>query len=205
MRLRRWMVVVGLCGLTATACSNYRDDLDRAASHYNRNQYENAIALLQPLELDLDSLSDQERAQYAYYRGMSHFRLNQRREARHWLGVAAAQEKNHAGSIGQEEKQRVTEPLDDLNRAVFGLAETPADKKKPCKTDADCDPGQFCDADHCAKAPATEGEKPAASEEAPPSEAASEPEPAPSAEGACTNDADCSGTQVCKDGSCAEP
>ena len=83
-RFRHWVAIVGLCAATAAGCSNYRDDLDRAASHYNRNQYENALALLQPLELDLDSLSEQERAQYAYYRGMSHFRLNQRRDARHW-------------------------------------------------------------------------------------------------------------------------
>ncbi|MBW2526516.1 MAG: hypothetical protein JRI23_20210, partial [Deltaproteobacteria bacterium] len=181
-RLCHWIAVVGLCAATTAGCSNYRDDLDRAASHYNRNQYENAIALLQPLELDLDSLSDQERAQYAYYRGMSHFRLNQRRDARHWLGVAAAGEKATNGSLGVEENKRVADTLDELNRAVFGLAESVGPKGRPCKSDADCDQGQFCDAEHCTKTPGDEAD--AEQQEAPPPAPAgtgAPPEPPPPA------------------------
>lgn len=182
-RLRHFLVIVGLCATTAAACSNYRDDLDRAASHYNRNQYENALALLGPLELDLDSLSDQERAQYAYYRGMTHFRLGQRRDARHWLGVAAAGEKATTGSLGPEEKKRVADILDELNREVYGLAESAGPKGRSCESDADCDEGQFCDAGRCAKAPGTtdEGAAPAPepTAEEPAAEAATPSEDAP--------------------------
>jgi hypothetical protein len=200
-RFCHWIAIVGLCAATTAACSNYRDDLDRAASHYNRNQYENALALLQPLELDVDSLSDQERSQYAYYRGMSHFRLNQRRDARHWLAVAAAGEKAHNGSLGTEEQKRVTDTLDELNRAVYGLAESAGPSGRECKSDADCDQGQFCDAKRCTKTPggADEADEPAATTAAPDAPPAVEQ---PAAPGPCGSDADCPGNEVCNNGQC---
>lgn len=210
MRLRHWIALAGLCVVTAASCSNYRDDLDRAASHYNRNQYENALALLQPLELDLDSLSNEERAQYAYYRGMSHFRLNQRRDARHWLGVAAAEEKKHQGAIGVEEKKRVSDTLDELNRAVFGLADKSGPAGRDCTTDADCDQGQFCDSGRCAVAPGAPGAADAGAPPLAPPTGEAPPSPAPTdtaapAAGACSSDADCPGNQVCTNGQCAAP
>ncbi len=118
--------------------------VDAARKEYEENQYEKALALLRVLEHDIDSLSPGEQAQYAYLRGMTGYRLSQssrltssaqegssvsnpklmyRMNARHWLGVAAATEKNTPGGLTPEEKTRLAEVMDDLNKDVYGGAE----------------------------------------------------------------------------------
>lgn len=79
----------GLClALALGACQNYRDQLDRADAHYHATRYEAALANLDDLEPDLSHLDATERVRFAYIRGMSHARLNQRADARHWLAMA---------------------------------------------------------------------------------------------------------------------
>jgi hypothetical protein len=118
--------------------------VDAARKEYDENQYEKALALLRVLEHDIDSLPAGEQAQYAYLRGMTGYRLSQssrltsssqeassvsnpklmyRMNARHWLGVAAAIEKNTPGGLTPEEKTRLTEVMVDLNKDVYGGAE----------------------------------------------------------------------------------
>jgi hypothetical protein len=120
--------------------------VDAARKDYEENQYERALALLRVLEHDIDSYSAGEQAQYAYVRGMTDYRLSQssrltmqsaegssvanpklmyRMNARHWLGVAAATEKNTPGGLKPEEKQRVAEVMADLNKDVFGAEDVP--------------------------------------------------------------------------------
>ncbi|MBM4357797.1 MAG: hypothetical protein FJ096_06775 [Deltaproteobacteria bacterium] len=130
-------------------CATYRDDFDRARLHYDANEYEAALLLLEVLERDIDSLSESERAQYAYYRGMSHYRLEQKRDARHWLGNAAAREQATEGALTGEAKGRVTEILDKLNAPYHGESDAAA-KARRCKAEKDCDKGEFCDAGQCA-------------------------------------------------------
>ncbi|WP_437624334.1 hypothetical protein [Sorangium sp. So ce1151] len=123
----------------ATGCATYTQDLDRARSHYEANRFEQALALFRVLEHDTDSFSLPEQAQYAYLRGMTDYRLadlapqgtgvsdprkGYRDNARHWLGLAAAIEKQTPGGISSEQKNRLTETLADLNRDVYGGAET---------------------------------------------------------------------------------
>ncbi len=144
--MRRFALVIPLTlalGVGAVAssvsCATYRDDLQRARAHYDKNEYEKALALFRVLEPDLDSLSDAEQAQFAYSRGMTDYRLaglaepgnaakDPKREfrahARHWLGVAQAIEKLHAGSLQADEKTRLEESLADLNKDVFGGGES---------------------------------------------------------------------------------
>src|SRR5262245_42428036 len=106
------VIAVFLASSMSFGCATYRQDLERAKQHYNENQYEKALALMRVLEHDIDSLSDAEQAQYAYTRGMTDYRLaglalaaqvpggvadprkGFRDNSRHWLGVAAAIEKN---------------------------------------------------------------------------------------------------------------
>lgn len=119
--------------------------LETARKDYEENQYEKALALLRVLEHDIDSYTAGEQAQYAYIRGMTDYRLSQssrlvggtssersvvanpkqayRTNARHWLGVAAAIEKNTPGGLKTEEKQRLTDAMTDLNKDVYGGAE----------------------------------------------------------------------------------
>jgi hypothetical protein len=141
----RWMVLVASLAVgaaVATSCATYRQDLDRGRRHYDENQYEAALALFRVLELDLDSFSPAEQAQYAYLRGMTDYRLagiaqpgsamkdpkqEFRDNARHWLGVAASIEKASPGGLGEDEKKRLDDALIDLNHDVYGGADVTAD------------------------------------------------------------------------------
>jgi len=110
--------------LLATACATYREDLNRGQRLYEENQFERALAIWRVLEDDMDSLSLNDQARYAYLRGMTDYRLRFRSDARHWLGIAAAIEKEHAGGLSVEWKERLKVTLEDLNHDVYGGAET---------------------------------------------------------------------------------
>lgn len=137
-RVVPWVLVLCVSAFGAASCATYAQDLERARSHYNTNRYEQALALFRVLEDDMDSYSAAEQAQYAYLRGMTDYRLAEispkgsgltdprksfRDNARHWLGVSAAIEKETPGGITSDEKQRLEGALNDLNRDVFGGAE----------------------------------------------------------------------------------
>jgi hypothetical protein len=134
--------------VSALGCVTYTQDLDRAKAHYEQNQFEAALAIFRVLEMDTDSFSTAEQAKYAYLRGMTDFRLSTlqsagskvadpkqafRANARHWLGVAAAIEKETPGGLTEDEKKRLGETLADLNRDVYGGAESTDDKEKADK------------------------------------------------------------------------
>jgi hypothetical protein len=156
------VLLLSLGPLSSVACATYRDDLDRARTHYRLNEYDKALVLLEVLENDLDSLNDAERAQYSYYRGMSHFRLEQQRHARHWLGNAAARHQA-GGELSIDEKKRVDETLAKLNPPYWGES-SPLDvpSVQKCKTDLDCVRGQFCNAGTCEKTGDGGGDRPKA-------------------------------------------
>jgi len=141
-RLVSWFLVLSALGSGATSCATYSQDLERAREHYEANRYEQALALFRVLEHDMDSFSPAEQSRYAYLRGMNDFRLAElapqgsgvqdprkayRDNARHWLGLAAAIEKNTPGGISTEQKQRLGDVLTDLNRDVYGGAESVPD------------------------------------------------------------------------------
>ncbi|AKT37706.1 hypothetical protein [Chondromyces crocatus] len=141
----RWAVLL-IAALSGASCATYSQDLERARSHYEANQYEQALALFRVLEPDMDSFSAAEQAQYAYHRGMTDYRLAElspqgtgvadprkafRDNARHWLALAAAIEKNTPGSVNTDQKQRLTTTLTDLNQDVFGGGEALAEASAP--------------------------------------------------------------------------
>jgi hypothetical protein len=129
-------------------CATYRQDLDRAKAHYEANEYEKALALFRVLEPDMDSYSDGEKTQYAYLRGMTDYRLASlatpgsgmmdpkkgfRDNARHWLALAAAIEKESQGGLSGEEKQRLDDAMTDLNKDVYGGGDAVADASGAAK------------------------------------------------------------------------
>ena len=131
-------VLVLLGALSSTGCATYRQDLERARAHYEKNEYEPALALLRVLEYDIDSFNDAELAQYAYCRGMTDYRLASlvttassvadpkqayRSNARHWLAFSHAVENKTPGGLTGDEKQRLDEALVDLNHDVYGGGE----------------------------------------------------------------------------------
>ena len=135
-------IVLALFAVAAIGCYTYRSDLERARRHYDANEFEPALALFRVLEPDFDSLTTTERAQYAYFRGMTAYRLSglaakgssvsdprtgYRQNARHWLALAAAMEKNAGGGLNEDEKRRLGETLADLNKDVYGGADVDAE------------------------------------------------------------------------------
>jgi hypothetical protein len=111
---------IGVVALVAAAgCSTYRDDLARSQKAYEQNQHERALALFRMLEPDLHHLSDSERAQYAYLRGMTDYRVGYRADARHWLMLAKALENRTPNSLAADWKTRLDESLGELNDAVY--------------------------------------------------------------------------------------
>jgi hypothetical protein len=131
--------------LASAGCATYRQDLERAKTHYEANEYEKALALFRVLEPDMDSLTEAEKTQFAYFRGMTDYRLaglanpgssagamsNPRQDfrsnARHWLGVASAIEKQAQGGLTSDEKQRLDDAMTDLNKDVYGGADSAPD------------------------------------------------------------------------------
>jgi hypothetical protein len=141
-RALAWISVLSLCGLAAafngSGCMTYQQDLDRAQRHYEDNQFEQALALFRVLEPDLDSFDSPQQAKYAYYRGMTDFRLaglaaqgttvtdprkGFRDNARHWLAVAMAISQQTPGGLTDDQKQRATEALGELNKDFYTGAE----------------------------------------------------------------------------------
>lgn len=131
--------------LSGAGCATYRDDLQRARAHYDKNEYEPALALFRVLEPDADSFSPAEYAQYSYSRGMTDYRLSSlvssgnaasdpkqafRSHARHWLAVARAVEKETPGGLTPDEKQRLEDALTDLNKDVYGGGDSASDAPK---------------------------------------------------------------------------
>jgi hypothetical protein len=112
-----------LFALLVVACSTYREDLNRGQRLYEENQFDHALAIWRILEDDMDSLSHNDQARYAYLRGMTDYRLGYRPYARHWLGLARAIDKEHPGGLNNEWKERLSKSLDDLNNDVYGGAE----------------------------------------------------------------------------------
>lgn len=109
--------------LLASACATYREDLNRGQRLYEENQYEHALAIWRVLEEDMDSLNQTDQARYAYLRGMTDFRLKFRSDARYWLGIAKAIEREHGGGLSVEWQERLKVTLDELNQDVYGGAE----------------------------------------------------------------------------------
>jgi hypothetical protein len=164
-------LALGACSVAGSiaGCSTHTDNLNRGQRYYDENEYEKALALWRALEVDQDSLSDKERARYAYLRGMTDFRLGYRPYARHWLAIAKAMEKEHPGGLEQDWIHRADEALTDLNKDVYGVERFdssgaggaggdstgaqggvgPSNGSGGCLTDSDCSADQVCIAKAC--------------------------------------------------------
>ncbi len=156
-----------LCLTTLFAgCATYEDALSRGQHAYGANDYELALAIFRNLEPDTDSLEPKERSGYAYFRGMTDFRLNYRSDARHWLAVAQVLDKANPGGLDADQLRRLDETLAVLNAEVYRTRPAFADSdskftektrrtvtEKPapghCAAKADCPAGNTCQAGEC--------------------------------------------------------
>ena len=164
--MRTWFALA--LALCVGACATYREDLNRGQRLYEENEYERALSIWRVLEEDMDSLSLEDQARYAYLRGMTDYRLSFRPDARHWLAMAKAIDQEHPGGLQPQEKERLGEALEDLNRDVYGGAETlghskstatetkkdtvsdqPATAPGSCTKNDECPDGQSCQSGEC--------------------------------------------------------
>jgi len=105
-----------LGGLLAASCATYVDTIERGQRYYEDNQYERALALWRDLDRRGAELTPPDRARFAYFRGMTDYRLGYREEARHWLAVARAQQLTARGALEPAWLERLDGALADLDR-----------------------------------------------------------------------------------------
>jgi hypothetical protein len=112
------MVLAGSLGIEAclslASCVTYAEELNRGQRHFQGNEYEQALAIWRVLERDIDSLPPGDRARYAYFRGMTDYRMSLRDDARHWLAMARAYDTAVPGGIEDAWRERMNEALKDL-------------------------------------------------------------------------------------------
>lgn len=126
--------------LGAAACNTYADELSRGQRAFEESEHERALAIFRALEPDVERLAPNDRAHYAYLRGMTDYRIGYKAESRHWLSLAAAIEKQYPGSLPSGWGKRMAEALKDLDDAVYSggiasLSNTPAPPTKTGDTD----------------------------------------------------------------------
>lgn len=131
--MRVSVVIACLLASGLGACASYLDDLNQAEKRFVSNEHERALALLRALQDDVGSMSHADRARYYYLRGMNDYRIGKayRSDARYWLGLARAMERQRPGSLHAEWRARADEALADLSQDVYGgrdgaAAEMPA-------------------------------------------------------------------------------
>ncbi len=131
-----------LAVLGASACNSYADALSRGQRAFEQSEHERALAIFRSLEPDMHRLSIHDRAHYSYLRGMTDYRIGYRAEARHWLALAAAIERETPESLPADWSKRLTEALKDLDDAVYtggiaSLTNTPAPPKRAGEEEGD--------------------------------------------------------------------
>ena len=122
----RYRVLLGLCLTAAVGCATYHDDLERGQHYYDLNQYNDALAVWRILEIDWDSLTYAEQSRYAYFRGMTDYRIGYRADARHWLATSKAVEQRHPGGLDAQSSAQLEQVLTELNSAVYAMGPPPS-------------------------------------------------------------------------------
>jgi hypothetical protein len=115
----RCTVLIALILVGVMGCATYRDDLARGQNYYNLSQYDNALSVWRILERDWDSLEPGEQARYAYFRGMTDYRMGYRADARHWLAISKAVNEKHPGGLDSSALNQLEQVLGPLNEAVY--------------------------------------------------------------------------------------
>ena len=91
----------------------------RGQRAFEQSEHERALAIFRALERDTGRLPVVGRAHYAYLRGMTDYRIGYKGDARHWLAVASAIERQTPGSLPPEWEKRLAESLQELNEEVY--------------------------------------------------------------------------------------
>jgi hypothetical protein len=138
---------------SALGCASQSDALARGQRYYEDNQYERALALWRDLDRRGARFSAAERARYAYFRGMTDYRLGYRDDARHWLAIARAADAARPGGLDTAWLERLDGALTDLGRTpsrsggggadVVQTIEAPPGVAMPGEPSRDGPPGEL--------------------------------------------------------------
>jgi hypothetical protein len=101
------------------SCATYEGDLMRGQHAFEQSEHERALAVLRALEPETARLSVISRAHYAYLRGMTDYRIGYRSDARHWLALASAMDRETPEALPPEWEKRMAESLKELNEEVY--------------------------------------------------------------------------------------
>lgn len=112
------------CALSLTACATLHDDLKHARAHYADARYESALVWLEAVQPHLTELDARGRAEFYYLRGMTAYRLGQRADALHYLGLAWAETREPDTQL-EADRQR------SLDRTLAKLAPPSVDFSPP--------------------------------------------------------------------------
>jgi len=143
-----------LISLGVAGCTTYRDTLLRGQHALKEGDDDRALAIFRALEQDTARMPIADRAQYAYLRGITDYRVGYQADARHWLALGAAMETENPGCLPQDWARRLSESLNELSSKVYtggiaSLSNNPASSKPgtpapedETATDADAGPSR---------------------------------------------------------------
>lgn len=110
-------------GMLGSGCATYKDAVARAELAFEQTEYDRTIAILRDLERDYARLGADDRARYAYLRGMADLRTGRRVHARHWLALARAEAAKASGEgapgLPPDWAERLDEALAELDDVVM--------------------------------------------------------------------------------------
>ncbi len=92
--------LLALSSLALFACTS---SFGRGIAHYDRAEYPQALECLAAVEDDWPAMSHRERARYSLYRGLTHFALGNRKQAKLWLEEAKRAYEADPGLLSDEE------------------------------------------------------------------------------------------------------
>jgi hypothetical protein len=119
-------MLCAMVALAAASCSGASGSLTRGQRAFEQGEHERALAIFRDLEADVGRLSPTERTRYAYLRGMTDYRLGDKTDARHWLALAQALERESHGALEPDWAARMNESLGELNEDAYAAVEAAA-------------------------------------------------------------------------------
>jgi hypothetical protein len=103
-----------LCALGLVACAALRDDMKRAESSFEQARYEDVMVWLDDLEPSVPDMQQPMRARFYYLRGLTAFRLGQKKRARHYLALCREEAGPEQASLRPEWRTNLASALAEL-------------------------------------------------------------------------------------------
>ena len=119
-----------MLALGLAACAALRDDMKRAETSFEQARYEDVTVWLDELEPSVADMEQPMRARFYYLRGLTAFRLGQKKRARHYLALCREEAGPEQASLRPEWRTNMASALTELTadprnpEATPGAAET---------------------------------------------------------------------------------